>query len=44
MQIKPGASGVHGWQQVRTLVRFTLDHGAPRDLEVIELSKNYTRR
>lgn len=44
LHINPGAAGVHGWQQVRTLVRFTLDEGAPHDLEVIELSKNYTPR
>ncbi|MCM1033987.1 MAG: metallophosphatase family protein [Odoribacter sp.] len=44
LHINPGAAGVHGWQQVRTLVRFTLDNGAPHDLEVIELSKNYTAK
>ena len=37
LHINPGAAGIQGWQQVRTLVRFTVDNLAFRDLEVIEL-------
>ena len=37
--INPGASGIQGFHQVRTLVRFTIDLDKIRDLEVIELGK-----
>jgi putative phosphoesterase len=37
LHINPGAAGKSGFQQVRTLVRFTIDGAAIRDLEVIEL-------
>lgn len=39
LHINPGAAGTQGWQQQRTLVRLTIDNGAMKDLEVIELSK-----
>lgn len=39
LYINPGAAGTHGWQKVRTLVRFTIDGSNIRDLEVIELGK-----
>lgn len=39
LHINPGAAGHHGWQKERTLVRFVLDSGNIRDLEVIELGK-----
>ncbi len=39
LHINPGAAGHHGWQRERTLVRFTLDNGNIKDLEVIELGK-----
>lgn len=39
LHINPGAAGYHGWQRERTLVRFILDDGDIRDLEVIELGK-----
>ena len=35
--LNPGAAGTYGQQAVRTLMRFTLDKGEIRDLEVIEL-------
>lgn len=38
LHINPGAAGIHGFHQVRTLVRFTVDNGAFSDLEVIELA------
>lgn len=37
LYVNSGAAGYHGWQKVRTLVRFVIDSGAVRDLEVIEL-------
>jgi hypothetical protein len=37
LHINPGAAGYHGWQKVRTLVRFDIDNGQPSNLEVIEL-------
>jgi len=38
--MNPGAAGKYGVHQVRTLLRFVLDAGDIRDLEVIELGKN----
>ncbi len=39
LHINPGAAGYSGWQKVRTLVRFVIDKGDIRDLEVIELGR-----
>jgi len=39
LHINPGACGNHGFHQMKTLVRFTLDEGEIKDLEVIELGK-----
>lgn len=39
LHVNPGAAGVQGWQQQRTLIRLSLDQGEIKDLEVIELSK-----
>ncbi|NDV55879.1 metallophosphoesterase [Parabacteroides sp. 52] len=39
LHINPGAAGKSGFHQVRTLIRFTIDKGEIRDLEVIELGK-----
>lgn len=38
LHINPGAAGIQGWQQQRTLVRFTVENASFKDLEVIELS------
>ncbi|MDR0333060.1 MAG: metallophosphatase family protein [Dysgonamonadaceae bacterium] len=38
LHINPGAAGKYGFHQVRTLIRFVLDKGDIRDLEVIHLS------
>jgi hypothetical protein len=35
--VNPGAAGTYGQQVVRTMIRFTLDAGQIRDMEVIEL-------
>lgn len=37
LHINPGAAGIHGFHKVKTIVRFTLDAGKIKDLEVIEL-------
>lgn len=37
LHMNPGAAGKYGFHKVRTLLRFVLDAGNIRDLEVIEL-------
>lgn len=37
LYLNPGAAGIHGFHKVRTLLRFTLDKGHIRDMEVVEL-------
>ncbi len=37
LHINPGACGKQGWHKVKTLVRFQLDNGEIKALEVIEL-------
>ncbi|MDH6305702.1 putative phosphoesterase [Parabacteroides sp. PF5-5] len=37
LYMNPGAAGKSGFHQVRTLLRFALDSGSIKDLEVIEL-------
>ncbi len=39
LHINPGAAGIHGFHQVRTLVRLSLDQKSISDIEVIELGK-----
>lgn len=39
LHINPGAAGISGFHQVRTLVRFVLNEGNIEDLEVVELGK-----
>lgn len=39
LHMNPGAAGLYGFHQVRTLLRFVLDSGNIKDLEVIELGK-----
>lgn len=39
LYMNPGAAGRHGWQQMRTVLRFALDQGKITDLEVVELGK-----
>jgi hypothetical protein len=40
LHINPGAAGLQGWHQVRTLVRFTIKDASFQDLEVIEIPKD----
>ena len=39
LHINPGATGIHGFHQVKTMVRFTIDGAQIKDLEVIELGR-----
>jgi uncharacterized protein len=39
--INPGAAGISGFHQIRTLVRFTIDKSNISDLEVVELGKRH---
>ncbi len=39
LHINPGACGNEGFHKIKTIVRFTLDGGNIRDLEVIELGR-----
>jgi putative phosphoesterase len=39
LYVNPGAAGVKGFHVVRTIMRFTLDKGIIKDMEVIELGK-----
>ncbi|MBS1592956.1 MAG: metallophosphoesterase family protein [Bacteroidetes bacterium] len=37
--LNPGAAGVHGFHQVKTLLRFTLDAGKVTQMEAVEMGK-----
>ncbi|MAR65743.1 MAG: YfcE family phosphodiesterase, partial [Crocinitomicaceae bacterium] len=39
LYMNPGAAGKHGFHKVKTILRFSLDQGEIKDLEVIELGK-----
>lgn len=39
LHMNPGACGKHGFHQMRTLLRFTLESGKIENLEVVELGK-----
>ncbi|ADY30135.1 MULTISPECIES: metallophosphoesterase family protein [Cellulophaga] len=39
LHMNPGACGKHGFHQVRTMLRFTINGSDIKDLEVIELGK-----
>jgi putative phosphoesterase len=39
MWMNPGACGIHGFHKVRTFVRFSIEMGKCKDLEVIELNR-----
>lgn len=41
LHLNPGAAGVYGFHQVRTLMRFELDKGNIQNLEIIELGNRY---
>lgn len=37
LYLNPGSAGIHGIHKIKTLVRFTLDAGNIKDMEVVEL-------
>lgn len=37
LHMNPGAAGKHGWQKVRTIIRFAIDGSDIKNCEVIEL-------
>ncbi|ALU74221.1 metallophosphoesterase family protein [Tenacibaculum finnmarkense] len=39
LHLNPGAAGKHGFHKVRTMLRFELDKGEIKNMEVIELAK-----
>ncbi len=39
LHLNPGAAGKHGFHKVRTMLRFTIDDGNIKGMEVIELAK-----
>jgi putative phosphoesterase len=39
LHMNPGAAGISGFHQMRTMLRFTIDGKDIRDLEVVELGK-----
>lgn len=39
LYMNPGAAGKHGFHHIRTLIRFAIESGRVRDVEVIELGK-----
>ena len=39
LHLNPGAAGNHGFHKVRTMLRFSLEEGNIKDLEIIELAK-----
>ncbi|QTD37118.1 metallophosphoesterase family protein [Polaribacter batillariae] len=38
LHLNPGAAGNHGFHKIRTMLRFNLDKGEIKDLEIIELA------
>ena len=40
LHLNPGAAGKQGWHKMRTLMRFAIDNGKVKDMEVIELKNN----
>lgn len=39
LHLNPGAAGIHGFHQVRTMLRFEIDKTEIKNLEIIELGK-----
>lgn len=39
LYMNPGAAGKHGFHHIKTMLRFDIDAGFPKNLEVIELGK-----
>ncbi len=39
LHLNPGAAGNHGFHKVRTMLRFVLDKGGVKDLEIVEVER-----
>jgi putative phosphoesterase len=39
LHLNPGAAGKHGFHKIRTMLRFELDEGDIKNMEIIELAK-----
>ena len=39
LHLNPGAAGIYGWQKIRTMLRFELEAGEIKNLEIIELAE-----
>ena len=39
LHLNPGAAGNYGFHKIRTMLRFSLDNGEIKNMEIIELSK-----
>ncbi|MFT3793212.1 metallophosphoesterase family protein [Flavobacterium sp.] len=39
LHMNPGAAGIHGFHQVRTMLRFVIEGDKIKDLEIVELGK-----
>lgn len=39
LHLNPGAAGFYGFHKIRTMLRFTLDEGAIRELSIVEMPK-----
>ena len=42
LHLNPGAAGLYGWQTVRTMLRFEIEAGEIKNLEIIELARSAT--
>ncbi|HLV46237.1 MAG TPA: metallophosphoesterase family protein [Flavobacterium sp.] len=40
LHLNPGAAGIYGHHQVRTMIRFEINHTDIKNMEIIELKKN----
>ena len=40
LYINPGAAGIQGWHIVRTALRFKIEAGEVKEMEVFELPRN----
>lgn len=39
LYINPGAAGIHGFHKMRTIIKFSIEQGKPKDMVVIELGQ-----
>ena len=44
LTVNPGAEGIQGWHLVRTALRFRIEDGQVKDMEVFELPRNGSQR